>query len=173
MERTLIVFKPDSVQRGLVGEILTRFEKVGLKIIAMKMLSPDYDHYYHHYETIGKMVSRRGESQFQVQLGAMQEGPVIAAVLEGVEAVSLVRKMVGATNAKEASPGTIRGDYAHASLDYVNKHNVALPTLVHASGDPDEAKEEIAHWFSDSEIYGDYNTVHEYFTQPRPDAKKK
>jgi len=173
MERTLIIFKPDAIQRGLVGEILTRFEKVGLKIVAMKMLSPDYDHYYHHYETIGKMISRRGEAQFQVQLGAMQEGPVIAAILQGVEAVSLTRKLVGATNAKEAAPGTIRGDYAHASLDYVNKNNVALPTLLHASGDVSEAKEEIAHWFSEDEIYDTYYTVHEYFTQPRPDGKKK
>ena len=173
MERTLIIFKPDAVQRGLVGEILSRFEKVGLKIVAMKMLSPGEDHYYHHYETIGKMVSRRGEAQFQVQLGAMQEGPVIAAVLQGVEAVPLVRKMVGATNTREAAPGTIRGDYAHASLDYVNAHNVALPTLLHASGDSDEAKDEIAHWFSDAEIFDSYNTVHEYFTQPRPHAKKK
>ena len=173
MERTLVIFKPDAVQRGLVGEILTRFEKVGLKIVAMKMLSPDYDHYYHHYETIGKMVSRRGQAQFEVQLGAMQEGPVIAGILEGVEAVSLVRKMVGATNAKEAAPGTIRGDYAHASLDYVNAHNVALPTLMRASGDPEEAVDEIKHWFSEAEIFADYNTVHEYFTQPRPGAKKK
>lgn len=172
MEQTLIIFKPDAVQRGLVGEILSRFEKVGLKIVAMKMLSPDQDHYYHHYETIGKMVSRRGEAQFKVQLGAMQEGPVISAVLEGVEAASLVRKLVGATNAKEAAPGTIRGDYAHASLDYVNKHNVALPTLLHASGDAEEAKAEIAHWFTEEEIYNTYHTVHEYFTQPRPDSQK-
>lgn len=173
MERTLIIFKPDAVQRGIVGEVLSRFEKVGLKIIGMKMLSPDYDHYYHHYETIGKMVSRRGEAQFQVQLGAMQEGPVIAAVLEGVEAVALVRKLVGATNAKEAAPGTIRGDYAHASLDYVNEHNVALPTVLHASGDTDEAKQEIDHWFTAAELFADYQTVHEYFTQPRPGKKKK
>lgn len=173
MEQTLVIFKPDAVQRGLVGEILSRFEKVGLKIVAMKMLNPDYDHYYHHYETIGKMVSRRGENQFKVQLGAMQEGPVIAMVLEGVEAVQLVRKMVGSTSASEAAPGTIRGDYAHASLDYVNKHNVALPTVLHASGDVVEAKQEITHWFKDSEIYADYQTVHEYFTQPRPKVKKR
>lgn len=173
IERTLVVFKPDAIQRGIVGEVLSRFEKAGLKIVAMKMLSPDYDHYYHHYETIGKMVSRRGEDQFKVQLGAMQEGPVIAMILQGVEAASLVRKMVGATNTKEAAPGTIRGDYAHASLDYVNAHGVALPTILHASGDADEAKEEIAHWFAESEIYAAYDTVHEYFTQPRPDNQKK
>lgn len=173
MERTLVVFKPDAVQRGLVGEILIRFERVGLKIIAMKMANPNYDHYYHHYETIGKMVSRRGEEQFKVQLGAMQEGPVIAMVLEGVEAVSQVRKMTGATSAQDAAPGTIRGDYAHASLDYVNKHNVALPTLIHASGDLVEAKEEINLWFEPNEILDSYNTVHEYFTQPKPESTKK
>lgn len=172
MERTLVVFKPDAIQRGIVGEVLSRFEKVGLKIVGTKMVNPDEAHYYHHYETIGKMVSRRGEAQFKVQLGAMQEGPVIAMVLEGVEAVSLVRKMVGATNTKEAAPGTIRGDFAHASLDYVNEHNVALPTVLHASGDPEEAAEELAHWFSDDEIFADYQTVHEYFTQPHPDRKK-
>lgn len=173
MERTLVIFKPDAVQRGIVGEVLSRFEKVGLKIVAMKMANPDEAHYYHHYETIGKMVSRRGEAQFKVQLGAMQEGPVIAMILEGVEAVSLVRKLVGATNTKEAAPGTIRGDYAHASLDHVNAHNVALPTILHASGDVDEAKQEIDHWFAQEEIFADYQTVHQYFTQPLPGNKHK
>ena len=173
LERTLVIFKPDAVQRGIVGEVLSRFEKVGLKIVGMKMTNPDEAHYYHHYETIGKMVSRRGEAQFRVQLGAMQEGPVIAMVLQGVEAVELVRKLVGATNTKEAAPGTIRGDYAHASLDHVNAHNVALPTILHASGDAKEAKEEIKHWFSEDEFYADYETVHEYFTQPHPHRKKK
>jgi len=173
MERTLVIFKPDAVQRGIVGEVLSRFEKVGLKIVAMKMVNPNEEHYYHHYETIGKMVSRRGEDQFRVQLGAMQEGPVIATILQGVEAAALVRKMVGATNAKEAAPGTIRGDYAHASFDHVNAHNVALPTIVHASGDADEAIQEIDHWFSKEEIFDDYQTVHEYFTQPHPDNKRK
>lgn len=173
MERTLVIFKPDAIQRGIMGEVLTRFERVGLKIIAMKMVNPDEAHYYHHYETIGKMVSRRGEAQFRVQLGAMQEGPVVATLLEGVEAVALVRKLVGTTNTKDAAPGTIRGDFAHASLDHVNAHNVALPTIVHASGDPDEAQQEIAHWFSDEEIFADYQTVHEYFTQPHPSHYRK
>ena len=173
MERTLVIFKPDAVQRGIVGEVLSRFEKVGLKIIAMKMVNPDEAHYYHHYETIGKMVSRRGEAQFRVQLGAMQEGPVIAMVLEGIGAVKQVRKMVGATSTNEAAPGTIRGDYAHASLDHVNAHNVALPTILHASGDLDEAKQEIEHWFKTEEIYDDYQTVHEYFTQPLPAKTRK
>ncbi len=173
LERTLVIFKPDAIQRGIMGEVLARFERVGLKIVAMKMVNPDEGHYYHHYETIGKMVSRRGESQFRVQLGAMQEGPVIAMVLQGVEAVILVRKMVGATNTRDAAPGTIRGDFAHASIEYVNTHNVALPTIVHASGDIAEAEQEIKHWFKEDEIHADYQTVHEHFTQPHPSQVKK
>ena len=173
MERTLVVFKPDAIQRGIMGEVLSRFEKVGLKIVAMKMTSPDEAHYYHHYETIGKMVSRRGEDQFRVQLTAMQEGPVIAMILQGVEAVTLVRKLVGATDTHDANPGTIRGDFAHASLNHVNALNVAIPTILHASGDVEEAALEITHWFKDDEIFADYQTVHEYFTQPHPQNKKK
>ena len=173
MERTLIIFKPDAIQRGIVGEVLTRFERVGLKIVAMKMVNPDREHYYHHYETIGKMVSRRGEAQFEKQLGLMQQGPVIAAVLQGIHAVKLVRKMVGETSTADAAPGTIRGDYAHASIDYVNEQEVGLPTILHASGDLEEAKQEIDHWFADVEIYDNYETVHEHYTQPRPHKKAK
>lgn len=168
MERTLIVFKPDTVKRGIVGEILTRFERVGLKIVGMKMLQPDYEHYFQHYEDIGKMVSRRGKPAFEVTLEAMQEGPVIAAVLEGIEAVSLVRKMVGTTEPKAAAPGTIRGDYSHISFEHANKEGIATPNIIHASGDTAEAKAEIQHWFSESELF-DYQTVHEHYTQ----AKKR
>src|SRR3989337_2322697 len=117
-ERTLIIFKPDAVQRGIVGEILARFEKVGFNIVGAKMLKPDYDHYFKHYEDIGKMVSRRGKNVFDITLEMMNEGPVIAFVLEGIEAVNLVRKMVGTTEPKSAPPGTIRGDYAHISFTH-------------------------------------------------------
>ncbi len=164
MERTLIILKPDAVQRGIVGEICSRFEKAGLKIVAMKMLQPDEAHYHHHYEDISKMISRRGKAAFDVTLKMMQMGPVIAAVLEGVEAVATVRKIVGTTEPKEAAPGTIRGDYAHVSFAHANGLNVGIPNLIHASGDPDEAKLEIKHWFEDGEIY-DYKTVHERYTQ--------
>jgi nucleoside-diphosphate kinase len=167
-ERTLIVFKPDAVQRGIVGEILTRFERVGLKIVGTKMLQPSYDHFYHHYENIGKMVSRRGQKAFDVTLSMMSSGPVVAIVLEGVEAVALVRKMVGATEPKSALPGTVRGDYSHMSFSHADKHDVGVPNLIHASGDPDEAEAEIAHWFSEAELFS-YETVHEKFTQ----SKKK
>jgi nucleoside-diphosphate kinase len=170
-EKTLIIFKPDAVQRGIVGEILARFEKVGLKIVGSKMLSPDYDHYYHHYENIGKMVSRRGQKAFDVTLDMMNAGPVIAFVLEGVEAVSLVRKMVGATEPKSALPGTVRGDYAHMSFGHADANDVGIPNLMHASGDVEEAKAELAHWFSEGELF-DYETVHEKFTQTKKSHKK-
>jgi nucleoside-diphosphate kinase len=169
MEQTLIILKPDALQRGIVGEIITRFERVGLKIVATKMLQPDYDHFYKHYEDIGKMISRRGQAAFDVTLERMQEGPVIAIVLEGIEAVEQVRKMVGTTEPKSAHPGTIRGDFAHVSFAHANGLGVGIPNLIHASGDVDEAKLEIAHWFAKEEFFS-YQTSHEWHTQPH---KKK
>lgn len=163
MEQTLILIKPDAVMRGLTGEILTRFERIGLKIVAAKMLRPDYDHYYHHYENIGKVVTRRGKDIFDVTLEMMNEGPVIAFVLEGIEAVEVVRKLVGQTEPKSAAPGTIRGDYSHISFKHANAENIATPNIIHASGDPEEAKEEITHWFSKDELF-QYQTVHEHYT---------
>ncbi len=164
IQKTLIVFKPDTLQRGLVGEILTRFERVGLKIVATKMLAPDRQHYYRHYEEIGKMVTRRGEHAFNITLDLMTQGPVIAMVLEGVEAVALVRKMVGPTEPKSAAPGTIRGDYSHMSFGYADEKDKGISNLIHASGDEDEAAEEIKHWFSDTELY-DYQVLNEKFTR--------
>jgi nucleoside-diphosphate kinase len=172
MERTLIILKPDAVKRGIVGEILSRFERVGLKIVGTKMLQPNNEHYYKHYEDIGKMVSRRGQKAFDVTLEMMQEGPVIAMVLEGIEAVSLVRKMVGTTEPKAAQPGTIRGDYAHISFGHADKESIATPNIVHASGDENEAKVEIAHWFSESELF-DYETVYEFYTLAKSRKVKK
>jgi nucleoside-diphosphate kinase len=168
-EKTLIILKPDAVQRGIVGEIISRFEKVGLKIVGSKMIKPDYDHYYHHYENIGKMISRRGQKAFDTTLAMMNEGPVIAFVLEGIEAAALGRKMVGATESKAALPGTIRGDYSHMSFAYADSQDIGLPNLIHASGDAEEAKIEIAHWFSESELF-EYETVHEKFTQIKKKA---
>jgi nucleoside-diphosphate kinase len=164
VQKTLVLFKPDTVQRGLVGEILTRFERVGLKIVATKMIAPNKDHYHKHYEEIGQMITRRGEHAFDVTLKMMIEGPVIAMVFEGVEAVALVRKLVGTTEPKSALPGTIRGDYSHMSFGYADSQDKGIPNLIHASGDPEEAVQEISHWFSDEELY-EYQTAHEKFTR--------
>ncbi len=171
MEQTLIIFKPDAVMRGIVGEIITRFERAGFKIVATKMLSPDYAHYEQHYEGIGTLKTRKGQEIFESQLASMQDGPVIAMVLEGVEAVEAVRKMVGDTQPKSALPGTIRGDYAHVSYGQASSTGRGVANIIHASADPVEAKAEIAHWFAKGEIY-DYTAVHEQFTQPKPKKSK-
>lgn len=167
-DRTLIIIKPDAIQRGIAGEILARFEKVGLKIVGVKMLKPDYDHYFAHYEKIGKMISRRGQKAFDVTLEMMTKGPVIAVVLEGSDAAPLVRKMIGATEPKAAAPGTIRGDYAHMSYEYADAQDVGIPNIIHASGDAEEAAQEIAHWFSENELF-DYSTTNEYWHRARKD----
>jgi nucleoside-diphosphate kinase len=165
IERTLVLFKPDAVQRGLVGEILTRFERVGLKIVATKMISPDREYYYKHYEEIGKLGTRRGEFALNLNLDFMLMGPVIAMVFEGVEAIAMTRKIVGTTEPKEALPGTIRGDYSHISFEYANAEPAkGIPNLIHASGDAEDAAQEIAHWFKPSEIYS-YEAVHEKYTR--------
>ena len=133
LERTLIVFKPDAVGRGIVGEVLSRFEKVGFKIVGAKMVSPDTAFYHHHYEKIGTMITRHGQQIFDTTVAMMQAGPVLAFVLEGVDAVHVVRKLVGSTESKSALPGTIRGDYSHMSYDHANKQGIGLPNILHAS----------------------------------------
>lgn len=164
LEQTLVLFKPDALQRGLVGEILTRFERVGLRIVATKMLAPDDNHYFKHYEEIGTLKTRAGDKIFDITLQMMSAGPVIAMVFEGVEAVALVRKMVGATEPKSSAPGTIRGDYSHMSYGYADTAEKGIPNLLHASGDVTEAEKEIAHWFTDEEMF-DYEALHEKFTR--------
>jgi nucleoside-diphosphate kinase len=141
-----------------------RFERVGLKMVGMKMAQPDRDHFHKHYEDIGKMMTRRGEQAFNVTLDFMMNGPVVAVVLEGVEAVELVRKIVGPTEPKAADMGTIRGDYSHMSFGYADREKKGVPNLIHASGDVDEAEQEIAHWFAESELV-DYHVLNEKFTR--------
>ena len=164
IQRSLVVLKPDAVQRGIVGEILQRFERVGLKIVGMKMVMPDEALYRKHYEDIGKMITRRGEEAFRYNVQYMMTGPVIAMVLEGVEAVPLVRKIVGPTEPKSAEMGTIRGDFSHMSFGYSNSKGIGVPNLVHASGSVEEAQQEIYLWFNESELY-DYNDLSEKYTR--------
>lgn len=171
MEKTLVVLKPDAVQRGITGEILSRFERAGLKIVAMKMVSPDEEHYHNHYEGISKLISRWGEDIYKITLSHMTEGPVIAFVLEGVEAVEHVRKMVGATDPKDSAPGTIRGDYTHVTRSFTNQRGGTLPNILHASGDAKEAELEIKLWFGDSDVYS-YTTAQEHVVHGRvPESK--
>ncbi len=157
MERTLIVVKPDGVQRSLVGRLLQRFEDVGFKIVGMKMVWIDADFAKKHYFDLGE---RRGEHVLNNMVKLMTEGPVVAVVLEGVEAAENVRRIVGATEPKSAAPGTIRGDFAHHSFSYTDEKGQGIRNLIHASGDAKEAKQEIALWFKDDEIH-DYKTDQE------------
>lgn len=166
MERTLIILKPDALQRGIAGEVISRFERAGFKIVGAKLVQPSREHYHHHYETIGTLKTRKGDDIFESTLSSMQEGPVMAMVLEGVEAIATVRKMVGDTEPKSALPGTIRGDYAHVSYGQAASTGKGVANVLHASADAAEAAPEIKHWFTDDEL-ADYQATHERFTQPK------
>jgi nucleoside-diphosphate kinase len=172
LEQTLIILKPDTIQRGLVGEVITRFERAGLKIVAMKMVAPDELHFHKHYEGISNLISRWGEDIYNVTLSQMTETPVIVFVLEGVEVVSYVRKLVGTTDPKDSAPGTIRGDYTHITRGYTNPIGATLPNILHASGNTEEAAQEIKLWFESTELYSDYETAHGPIVRGRVPNKK-
>src|SRR6185369_14315820 len=144
MERTLVLLKPDAVDRGLVGEIIQRFERVGLKIAGMKMIQAKKEHASKHYTE--DLAQRRGQHVRDLMIEMIRSGPIIAIVLEGVEAVEIVRKMVGTTEPKSAAPGTIRGDYSHVSFKHADSKKMGVYNLVHASGSVEEAPVEIAVW---------------------------
>lgn len=172
LERTLIILKPDTIQRGLVGEVISRFERAGLKIIAMKMAAPDELQFHKHYEGISNLISRWGEDIYNVALSQMTETPVIVFVLEGIESISYVRKLVGTTDPQESAPGTIRGDYTHITRAYANPLGSTLPNILHASGNPEEAAKEIELWFSSDEVYADYETAQGPIVRGRIPEKK-
>jgi len=159
-ERTLVLLKPDAVARGLVGRVIQRFEDAGLKIIGTKMLVMDADLTRRHYADLEE---RFGPEVYAVTATFMQQGPVIALVLEGVEAVANVRRLVGVTFPNLAQVGTIRGDFAHTSKAFTESQSKAAANLVHASGNVDEAKYEVELWFGPHELI-EYRTVAEQFT---------
>lgn len=182
MDQTLIVLKPDAVARGLTGEILARFEKVGLKLVASKMVKVSKDLADKHYpgsrtewlKLIGektlenykelevdakKMLGtddslKIGEMVRVWLLDYIASGPVFAAILEGPHAVELVRKMAGHTLPSVSAPGTIRGDYSFDSSYLANTGKRAIKNLIHASGNKEEAEYEIPLWFTKAEIVG-------------------
>ncbi|HPN14805.1 MAG TPA: nucleoside-diphosphate kinase [bacterium] len=151
IQRTLVLLKPDTLERGLVGEIIQRFEKVGLKIVGLKMIWPTEDTALKHYTE--DLAIRRGENVRKLMVDMLVSGPVVAVALEGIEIVEQVRKMVGGTEPKTAAPGTIRGDYAHVSYKHADAKNAGIYNLIHASGTPEEAEQEIAVWFDPGELH--------------------
>lgn len=149
-ERTLVVLKPDAVVRGLAGRIIQRFEDASLKIIGMKMREMDAAFARKHYFDLEE---RLGPEVYRATAAFMQRGPVIAFVLEGEDAVSTVRKIVGTTYPNEAQPGSIRGDFAHQSKAVAAATGKAVANLVHASGNRQEAEYEVNLWFDKNELF--------------------
>jgi nucleoside-diphosphate kinase len=135
-QRTFVMIKPDAIQRGLIGEIVGRFEKKGLKIIAMKMVSVSKEFAEKHYGI------HKGKPFFEPTVKYITSSPVIAMVLEGFNAIDLVRNMMGKTNPADASPGSIRGDYGL----FIGRN------IVHGSDSLDTAKFEINLWFEPGEL---------------------
>jgi len=145
MERSLVLLKPDAVQRGLAGNIISRFEAKGLKIVGMKMRTFPAELLEKHYEVHNERPFFRGLVEF------MSSGPVVALALEGKDAIAVIRSMVGKTNSREAAPGTIRGDLG---MSFSNN-------LVHASDAVDTAKFELGLWFGDAAELSDWTPVTE------------
>ena len=142
MERTFIILKPDAVQRGLIGEIISRLERRGLKVVAMKMIQVSQELASEHYAV------HKERPFYDSLISYITSSPVVAMVVEGTNAITVVRNTVGATNPAEAAPGTVRADFG---LEIGRN-------LVHASDGPDTAKTESALWFGEELIDWGRNT---------------
>lgn len=158
IERTLVLIKPDGVERGLIGDIVKRFEQRGFKIIGLKMAFIDENFAKKHYTE--DIAIRRGEHVRRYNVDFLTSGPVVAIVLEGVNAIENIRKIVGDTEPRKALPGTIRGDFSHVSYQYCDDKKCVVKNVIHASADKNDAERELKLWFKDSELYR-YNSVHD------------
>lgn len=157
IEKSLVVIKPDAVARGLIGEIISRFEKRGLKVKAMKMVQVDEEFAKKHYFDVAQ---RHSPEILKNLTDYFQEGPMVALCMEGVNAIEVIRKMAGSTYPGEALPGTIRGDFAHISKHYANNNDKRVGNLIHASANAEEAKYELNLWFKENELHN-YKIAHE------------
>ncbi len=144
MERTLVLLKPDAVQRRLVGRIISRFEDKGLKIVGMKLMQVTQELAERHY------AEHREKPFFSELVSFITSSPIVAMVVEGPDAISEVRRLMGKTDPREAAPGTIRGDYGLSITQ----------NLVHGSDSPESAAREIPIFFSEGEIF-DYSMADE------------
>ena len=181
-ERTFVIIKPDGVQRSLVGEIVKRFERTGLKLVAMKLFVADQDRLWKHYnkddawylskgektvknlEAAGRKIEKSAMEYGKDIIGALVKfmscGPVVAMVWEGNQAVNIVKKLVGDTQPLTSAVGTIRGDFTVDSYDLSNVDGRAVRNLVHCSDQPSEAAREIDIWFNQNEIFN-YRQIQE------------
>lgn len=182
-ERTFVAVKPDGVQRSLVGEIISRFEKVGLKLVAMKMIVADEGHIEKFYTLDPNWRRVTGEKTIEGYKSKgltppindplevtkiilenlkkyMTSGPVVAMIWEGAHSVKIVRKLVGGTEPLMSDVGTIRGDYVLDSYSMSDADKRSIRNLIHASGSVSEAEKEINHWFKPEELIN-YRLVQE------------
>lgn len=182
-EKTLIVIKPDGIQRSLVGEIIQRYERIGLKLMGVKMLVPKPEFVEKHYtldptwlqktgeKTIASYVKRGLEPPSKDPLVIsgkildglkkyMAAGPVLAMVWQGAHAVEIVRKITGGTEPLSSDVGTIRGDFVLDSYQMADNDSRSVRNLIHASGSVEEAEAEIAHWFTNEELMA-YKVIQE------------
>ncbi len=174
-ERTLVVIKPDGIQRTLIGEIIKRYERAGLKLVGVKMLVPTTDFIEQHYTLDPEWRRVTGEKTIKgykdkgmeppsndpLEITAkilanlkkyMTSGPVIAMVWQGAHAIKIIRKITGGTEPLATDVGTIRGDFVLDSYQMSDGDNRAIRNLIHASGSVDEAEKEIKHWFKENEL---------------------
>lgn len=173
-ERSLIILKPDAVQRSLMGEIIGRFERKGLKFVAFKFAQPDEDHLFAHYNKDDAWFTKKGENMINnltaqgkkpekeaIEYGKdiirtvvkeMRKSPVLAIVVEGADAIAQVTKLVGTTEPATADIGTIRGDFSVDTYAHTTVEDRSIRNLIHCSDSPEEAEREINLWFAESEI---------------------
>ena len=187
IEKTLVLIKPDAVIRSLIGKIISRFEDTGLKIVGMKMLHADDEIAKRHYpldeewaknifDKTKKSYEAQGKEfkyQSHIEIGKdiqswccnfLKENPVIAMVLEGPHAIELVRKIVGATEPRQALPGTIRGDFISVeSYPLANEKKRVVRNLIHASDSKITAEKEISIWFNPEELHNYKKDIEKYF----------
>lgn len=179
-ERTYVMIKPDGVRKGLTGEIISRFEKRDLKIVALEMFQPSHDQLHNHYPKDEAWITRLGKKTLSTYekygydamldfgtlepekigpeirkwlLDFMKSAPLVKIVIQGTHAVDVVRKISGETMPYLAAVGTIRGDFSVDSPALANKEKRAVANIVHCSETPEEAEHEIKHWFGDKDTY--------------------
>jgi nucleoside-diphosphate kinase len=194
-QQTLVLIKPDGVQRGLIGDVIGRFEKAGLKLVGMKMVWPSKELCEKHYTNDVTYLTLLGEkakagmeklglsdSRTVLQIGQwirnqlgryLSIGPVVAMVWQGTHAIQNVRQLVGSTNPITADVGSIRGDLTIDTIEMANLEGRSVRNLMHASSDPSEAKREIALWFSKSEIHEYENVMDKVLHDAEWDSPKK
>ena len=175
IERTLVLVKPDGVQRGLIGECVRRFEQRGFKIVGIKMVHPDAATVAKHYTdsiewltstgtntkksyeakgiNVDKTPEEIGRNVRRMLMEYLSTGPIVAIVVEGYHVVEIVRKLVGTTEPRTSAPGTIRGDFSSESYMIADSKKRPVKNIIHASGSVKEAEEEINVWFKPNDIY--------------------